>query len=297
MKKTTQFFMVLLALFLMIPSTRAGDVSLYNSGNIATSDSAYVVPAYFGGAGWAYDFREMDLAKKDTAFFPEVLNVTDSIAYGIELSRTDDSTGVNFLSLRLPSCDSIYVEAWGTGGRGILITNDVTADSVWAGSSSYTLFSVSKELNIADSVSIKITPTGTGGANTYSNGGTWINRIVVYRPYAFTTTESGAVVSTVEGLADALAYTAYSAADITIELENCTDEGGVYLLDNDGFAFPQTGGNITIRNAEGHNPVLAGRLTSSNGVKAATMLYEGLEFNAESVKDAYNVDTYSPFYF
>jgi hypothetical protein len=131
---------------------------------------------------------------------------------------------------------------------------------------------------------------------TAGTEGTYVGSLSSYYVPGFIEQPTGAIVKNLAELTEALAYTDYESADITIELMNCTDEGGVYLLGNSGFAFPQTGGDITIKNAEGQNPVLAGRLTSNNGVKAATLLYEGLEFNAQSVYDAYNTDTYSPFY-
>ncbi|MFA5469999.1 MAG: hypothetical protein WC230_04770, partial [Bacteroidales bacterium] len=142
-----------------------------------------------------------------------------------------------------------------------------------------------------ESLSIKSCPLYTAGTE-----GTYVGSMSSYYVPAFIEQPTGAIVKNLQELTEALAYAEYDSPDITIELQNCTDEGGVYLLGNAGFTFPQTGGNITIRNAEGHSPVLAGRLSSSNGVKAATLLYEGLEFNAESVYDAYNVKTFSPIY-
>ena len=146
------------------------------------------------------------------------------------------------------------------------------------------------ELDLESKLSYKL-PIYTAGTS-----GTYLGSIDSYYVPAFIEQPTGAIVKNLQELTEALAYTDYESADITIELENCTDEGGVYLLGNSGLTFPQTGNNLTIKNAEGHSPVLAGRLTSSNGVKAATLLYEGLEFDALSVFDAYNVDTYSPFY-
>ncbi|HQM93636.1 MAG TPA: hypothetical protein PKZ18_07050, partial [Bacteroidales bacterium] len=131
---------------------------------------------------------------------------------------------------------------------------------------------------------------------TAGTEGTYVGALSSYYVPGFIEQPTGAIVKNLAELTEALAYTDYESADITIELMNCTDEGGVYLLGNSGFAFPQTGGDLTIKNAEGQNPVLAGRLTSNNGVKAATLLYEGLEFNAQSVYDAYDAATYSPLY-
>jgi hypothetical protein len=122
----------------------------------------------------------MDPAKKDTAFFPNVLGVTDGVAYGIEISKTQDDPGNIFLSLNLHSCDSIIVAGWGTGGRGILVTNSANTDSSWKGASSYNLIQVPVKVGTDSPVEIKITPTGKDSKNSTSNGGTWITRIVVF---------------------------------------------------------------------------------------------------------------------
>jgi hypothetical protein len=172
--------MALLALFIALPSLKAGNVQVYNTGDIPNSAGSFTAPDFFDGAGWTYKSRSLDPAKKDTVFFPDVLGVTDGVAYGIEISKTEEDPGNVFLSLNLPFCDSIYVEGWGTGGRGILITNDVNTDSTWLGASSYNLMRVSAKLGMDAPVVVKITPTSSSGKNTYSNGGTWITRIVVF---------------------------------------------------------------------------------------------------------------------
>lgn len=117
-----------------------------------------------------------------------------------------------------------------------------------------------------------------------------------------------ATVENVGQLVDALRWN-YEEKDITIELKNCTDDGGVYMLGKDRFEFPQTFGNITIKPADGASPVLAGSLTSNNGVKASTLTYEGLTWDYTCVLDPvqgrdkaqtadynYNAKEYSPFH-
>lgn len=128
------------------------------------------------------------------------------------------------------------------------------------------------------------------------------------KPYlSFNLNGNVATVENVGQLVDALRWD-YEDEDITIELKNCTDDIRVYMLGKNRFAFPQTFGDITIKNAEGATPVLAGSLTSSNGVKAKTLLYEGLTWDYscvidpvsgtdKAIKDSYNYNSkeFSPF--
>jgi len=180
MKRPTKLLTALLALFIAFPSLKAGNMQVYTAGDLPTSAGTFVAPDFFGGAGWSYRSRTMDPAKKDTAFFPNVLGVTDGVAYGIEISKTQDDPGNIFLSLNLHSCDSIIVAGWGTGGRGILVTNSANTDSSWKGASSYNLIQVPVKVGTDSPVEIKITPTGKDTKNSTSNGGTWITRIVVF---------------------------------------------------------------------------------------------------------------------
>ena len=180
MKRPTKLLTALLALFIAFPSLKAGNMQVYTAGDLPTSAGTFVAPDFFGGAGWSYRSRTMDPAKKDTAFFPNVLGVTDGVAYGIEISKTQDDPGNIFLSLNLHSCDSIIVAGWGTGGRGILVTNSANTDSSWKGASSYNLIQVPVKVGTDSPVEIKITPTGKDTKNSTSNGGIWITRIVVF---------------------------------------------------------------------------------------------------------------------
>ena len=77
---------------------------------------------------------------------------------------------------------------------------------------------------------------------------------------------------------------------------NSTDEGGIYLLGSAGFVFPQTGGNLTIKAAEGAEPQIWGSFTSTNGMKVASITFEGLNWNgADSTLPGFNAEAYQPF--
>ena len=93
MKRPTKLLTALLALFIAFPSLKAGNMQVYTAGDLPTGAGTFVAPDFFGGAGWSYRSRTMDPAKKDTAFFPNVLGVTDGVAYGIEISKTQDDPG------------------------------------------------------------------------------------------------------------------------------------------------------------------------------------------------------------
>lgn len=89
-----------------------------------------------------------------------------------------------------------------------------------------------------------------------------------------------------------------------IELENNTEDPlGVYQLGITGFNYPNTGGKLIIRNAEGHKPVLFGNIAPNNSdLNLDELLIDGLNWNDPTLLDSvritgYNADSYSPFYF
>jgi hypothetical protein len=116
----------------------------------------------------------------------------------------------------------------------------------------------------------------------------------------FEMTAAGARVSTLSELKAALSYDygAMKLDEIVIELQDCRDEGGIYLLDKDGgLTFPQTFQDLSIKAAEGHNPQLFGSFSSNNGMKVRRLSFEGLRFEAlDSGQTDYNALAYSPFY-
>ncbi len=115
----------------------------------------------------------------------------------------------------------------------------------------------------------------------------------------FEMTAQGARVSTLNELKAALSYDygAMQLEEIVIELLDCTDEGGVYLLGNNGLTFPQTFKNLSIKAAEGHNPQLFGSLSSNNGMKVSKLRVEGLRFEIlDSTQTELDAVEYSPFY-
>lgn len=82
-----------------------------------------------------------------------------------------------------------------------------------------------------------------------------------------------------------------------IELGDCADSGGRYLLGNNGKLYPRTEGSLTIKAVPGEHPVLFGRLSSSNGMRLDTLLIEGLTWDGgDKTITGYNSDAYAPFY-
>ncbi|MBP5171194.1 MAG: hypothetical protein ILP04_03925 [Bacteroidales bacterium] len=82
----------------------------------------------------------------------------------------------------------------------------------------------------------------------------------------------------------------------TIELAACDEDNGVYLLGASGLVYPQHHGSLLIRNAQDEEPVLFGRISSSNGAKLSSLVFEGLTWRDTTTYTGYNLETYSPFY-
>lgn len=82
----------------------------------------------------------------------------------------------------------------------------------------------------------------------------------------------------------------------TIELAACDEDNGVYLLGASGLVYPQHHGSLLIRNAKDEEPVLFGRISSSNGAKLSSLVFEGLTWRDNTTYTGYNLETYSPFY-
>lgn len=82
----------------------------------------------------------------------------------------------------------------------------------------------------------------------------------------------------------------------TIELAACDEDNGVYLLGASGLVYPQHHGSLLIRNAKDEEPVMFGRISSSNGAKLSSLVFEGLTWRDTITYTGYNLETYSPFY-
>ncbi|MDD3431912.1 MAG: hypothetical protein PHF38_07785, partial [Bacteroidales bacterium] len=115
----------------------------------------------------------------------------------------------------------------------------------------------------------------------------------------FEMTAQGARVSTLNELKAALSYDygAMKLDEIVIELLDCEDEGGVYLLGNKGLIFPQTFKDLYLKAADGQQPILVGSLSSINGMKVRKFLVDGLGFEVfDSTQTEFDAVEYSPFY-
>lgn len=115
----------------------------------------------------------------------------------------------------------------------------------------------------------------------------------------FEMTARGARVSTLNELKAALSYDygAMQLEEIVIELLDCKDEDGAYLLGNNGLIFPQTFKDLYIKAAEGQHPQLFGSFSSNNGMKVRKLRFEGLGFEVlDSTQTAFDAVEYSPFY-
>ena len=74
-------------------------------------------------------------------------------------------------------------------------------------------------------------------------------------------------------------------------------EYGVYYLGTTGLTYPTTGGDLTLRAAEGQHPVLFGRIAPSNAAKLDALRIVGLKFADQADYPNYDKDAAGPFYF
>ena len=74
-------------------------------------------------------------------------------------------------------------------------------------------------------------------------------------------------------------------------------EYGVYMLGLNGFAYPTTGGDLTIRAAEGQHPVLYGRISPNNAAKLDALRIIGLKFADAEGFPNFDNENAGPFYF
>lgn len=114
----------------------------------------------------------------------------------------------------------------------------------------------------------------------------------------FNMNATGATVETVEELRAALTYdySALNLDEILIQMKDCADPGGIYLLGSDGMAFPQSFDDLSIQAAEGASPQVWGSFRSNNGMKVGTLRFEGLTWNGgDSTLEGYNNENYQPF--
>ena len=120
-------------------------------------------------------------ADRSEAFYAGVgIPLGTTSARGIKLSKSDGNPG-SALVLNLTKCGTVTATAWGTGGRGLEISNSVNASKSWAGAGSYTVVEVSAELNIDQPVTVYLKPTGNSEGSV-STGDTFIGSIKVTAP-------------------------------------------------------------------------------------------------------------------
>ena len=74
-------------------------------------------------------------------------------------------------------------------------------------------------------------------------------------------------------------------------------ESGVYVLGLNGFAYPTTGGDLTIRAAEGQHPILFGRISPNNSAKLDALRIVGLTFADAEGFPNFDNENAGPFYF
>ncbi|MDD4641717.1 MAG: hypothetical protein PHF92_10235, partial [Bacteroidales bacterium] len=198
MKKTiTRFALMLFLVLLTVPKAAAiitdpEDYVWYDSGKLGVADPSTTFPDYFEFGNCFFGISSHDgvdvTPNKLTTRGEVLLNAcgfydrTDetSKVYGITMP-TSTSTNVTVLTLKLPFCDSIYIEGWRTSGsRGIRVESNLSDDYGFEGKSSSYLIVTGLRPRSKDSVTITIYNTGKDSPTSYG-GSLFINRIKIYK--------------------------------------------------------------------------------------------------------------------
>jgi len=172
-KTTTRLAFVLLLLTLAVTKTAAiitdpEDYVWYDTGKLGVADPSKTFPDFFEFGKCFFGISNHDdvdvTPNKLTTRGEALLNAcgfydkTDetSKVYGITMPSSS-STDVTVLTLKLPFCDSIYVEGWRTSGsRGIRVQSNLSDDYGFMGKSSGYLITTGLRPRSKDSVTIYI---------------------------------------------------------------------------------------------------------------------------------------------
>lgn len=111
---------------------------------------------------------------------------------------------------------------------------------------------------------------------TAGKDGKYIGIAAMY--YDFAATEVGATVSTAAGLTQAIAYDFPGIENPVITLLDCTDEGGIYVMETKISKAAGAYKNLAIKAAAGAKPVVIGTLSTKYNLESLTI--DGLTFAA-----------------
>lgn len=180
MKKNLRFFMLIVAaLFCMVPKALAvitdpEDHVFYYSDKIGSSRE-FDIPDFMKGTGWKYGSTGVVLNSNRRLYEFLEVEPTDTV-YALIM---DKKTGK--MELHLPYCDSIFVEFWGTGQRGIKISNNKNDLYGWHAEEGNRPVSTGVRFREKDSVTVYLTPTKLD-MNVKPTGDVFINSIKIYGP-------------------------------------------------------------------------------------------------------------------
>ena len=129
MKTKALFLSVLMTCLFLTPAwaliTDPEDYVIYDSGYLC-EESDFNKPDFFSVTGWQFGLASNGLSGNS------------SMAEFLHASSTSDPLNAILIGLNdtlvvtLPSCDSIYIEFWGGGMRGLKITNDHNNNYAWS---------------------------------------------------------------------------------------------------------------------------------------------------------------------
>ena len=148
------------------------DHILYDTGKMGPLTS-WEAPAFFGGHDWAFGFTGTAFSgRANMCEWCGVENEQDVYAIVVQINGQ--------VVLDLPNCDSIYVEWWGTGQRGIKITSSLNDNYAWkALEGNRPGGKAGLRVHSADSVRIFLNPTKLD-MDVLPTGPTFIERIKIY---------------------------------------------------------------------------------------------------------------------
>lgn len=273
MKRLT-VLLLWMSLFVFIPQAQAiitdpEDHVFYYSGMIAPTRD-FSIPDFMGGENWEYGSTNIVFPTHTT--MRNFLNVSETdTVYALILNNINGR-----MDLKLPCCDSIFIEFWGTGQRGIKITNDRDTRYGWNALEGNRPVTVGARFGFSDSVTISLTPTKLD-INEKPTGLVYISSIKIYAPI------EQSDVPVFDGVVAGWDFKYCPKESGTVDLESlATQEDGLW---EDGTYYPKYASDLG---------VVRGKLTCSTSTDGMVL---GHDCGVQAVKlesaGSNNIDDYT----
>lgn len=170
--------LLVVAAFIVATFSANAQVLPYSSGNISLNQD-FTLPDFWTGNCTTMLKNGLDTTKDGYAEFAAGIGIAVDAteAFTIRMAKTE---GEGYSELTLPSCGTITLVCWGTGGRGMAIRKDSKDGELlgWNGGGGYRAISVEATVNSTEPIKIFLVPTGAteGSAST---GDTFISEITI----------------------------------------------------------------------------------------------------------------------